>query len=64
MHTGFFVGKPARKTPIGRSRRRCKDNIKMDLTEIVWGGMGWINLAQDRDEWQALRNTVMNVRVA
>jgi hypothetical protein len=39
------------------------DNIKMDLTEIGWGGMEWINLAQDRDKWRALLNTVMNLQV-
>jgi hypothetical protein len=39
------------------------DNIKMDLREIGWGGMDWIDLAQDRDQWRALVNTVMNLRV-
>jgi hypothetical protein len=39
------------------------DNIKMDLREIGWGGMDWIDLAQDRDQWRALMNTVMNLRV-
>jgi hypothetical protein len=39
------------------------DNIKMDLREIGWGGMGWIDLVQDRDQWRALLNTVMNLRV-
>jgi hypothetical protein len=41
-----------------------QDNIKMDLREIGWGDMNWINLAQDRDRWRALLNTVMNLRVA
>jgi hypothetical protein len=49
--------------PLGRPRRRWEDNIKMDLIEIEWGGMDWINLAQDRDQWKALVNTVMNLRV-
>jgi hypothetical protein len=43
------VGKLEGKRPLGRSRRRWEDNIRMDLREIVWGGMDWINLAQDRD---------------
>jgi hypothetical protein len=46
-----------------RPRRRWVDNIKMDLREIGWDGMDWIDLAQDRDQWRALVNTVMNIRV-
>jgi hypothetical protein len=57
------VGKPKRKKPLGRPRRRWEDNIKMDLREIGWGGMDWIDLAQDRDQWRALVNTIMNLRV-
>jgi len=49
-----FVGKPEGKRPLGRPRRRWKDNIKMDHQEIGFGGMGWIELAQDRDRWRAL----------
>jgi hypothetical protein len=49
--------------PLGRPRRRWVDNIKMDLREIGWGGVDWVDLAQDRDHWRALVNTVMNVRV-
>jgi hypothetical protein len=45
------------------SRRRWVDNIKMDLREIGWGGMDWIDVAQDRDQWRALVNRVMNPRV-
>jgi hypothetical protein len=47
-------------------RQRCawEDNIKLDFREIGWGDMAWINLAQDRDQWQVLVNTVMNLRVA
>jgi hypothetical protein len=48
---------------LGRPRRRWVDNIKMDLREIGWDGIGWIELAQDRDQWRALVNTVMNLRV-
>ena len=49
-----LVGKPEGKRPLGRSRRRWEDNIKMDLQEVGCGGMGWIELAQDRDRWQHL----------
>jgi hypothetical protein len=56
------VGKPEGKKPVGNPRRKCVDNIKMDLREIGWGGMNWIYLAQDRDQWRALVNTVMNLR--
>jgi hypothetical protein len=58
-----FVGKPERKRPLGRPRRRWKDNIKMDLQEVECGSMDWMGLAQDRDRWRALVNTVMNLRV-
>jgi hypothetical protein len=47
----------------GRPRRRWEDNIKIDLQEVGWGGMDWINLAQDRDRWRAFVNAVMNLRV-
>jgi hypothetical protein len=57
------VGKPEGKKPLGRPRRRWVDNIKMDLIEIGWDGMNWIYLAQDRDQWRALVNAVMNLRV-
>jgi hypothetical protein len=59
----ILVGKPEGKRPLGRRRRRWEDNIKMDLREIGWGGMDRINLAQDMDQWRALVNTVMNLRV-
>ena len=58
-----LVGKPEGKRPLGRSRRRWEDNIKMDLQEVGSGGMDWIELAQDRDRWRALVNAVMNLRV-
>jgi hypothetical protein len=44
-----LVGKPEGRRPLGRPRRRSEDNIKMDLREVAWGGMNWINLSQDRD---------------
>jgi hypothetical protein len=59
----ILVGKPEEKRPLGRPRCRWVDNIKIDLREIGWDGMDWIELAQDRDKWRALVNTVMNLRV-
>jgi hypothetical protein len=59
----ILVGTMEGKRPLGRPRRRWEDNIRMDLREIGWGGMDWINLAQDRNQWRALVNTVMNPRV-
>jgi hypothetical protein len=53
---GIFVVKSEGKRPLGRLRRRWVDNTKMILREIGWGGMDWIDLAQDRDEWRALMN--------
>jgi hypothetical protein len=57
------VGKPEGKRPLGRPRRRWVDNIKIDLREIRWDGMDWIDLAQDRDRGRAYVNAVMNLRV-
>jgi hypothetical protein len=57
------VGKLEGKRPLGRPRRRWEDNIKMYLRDIGCCGMDWIDLAQDRDQWRALVNTVMNLRV-
>jgi hypothetical protein len=59
----ILVRKPEEKRPRGRPRRRWVDNIKMDLREIGWDGVHWIEMAQDRDQWRALVNTVMNLRV-
>jgi hypothetical protein len=55
----ILVGKPDGKRPLGEPRRRWVDNIKMDLRD----GMDWTDLAQDRDQWRAVVNTVMNFRV-
>jgi hypothetical protein len=60
----IVVVKPERKRPLGRPRRRWVNNIKMDLTEIGWGGIDWIDLAQDRVQWRAIVSTVMNLRVS
>jgi hypothetical protein len=49
-----LVGKPERRRPLGRPRRRWEDNIKMNIQEVGHGGMDWIELAQDRDRWRAL----------
>jgi hypothetical protein len=59
----ILVGNPEGKRPLGRPRRKWMDNITMDIREIGWEGMDWIYLAQDRDQWRALVNTVMNLRV-
>jgi hypothetical protein len=60
----ILVGKPEEKRPRGRTRRRWGDNIKIDLREIGWGGMDWIDLVQDKDQWRAVVNTVMNLLVS
>jgi hypothetical protein len=59
----ILVGMPEGKRPLGRPRRRWVDNIKMNLREIGWDGVDWIDMAQDRDQWRALVNTVLNLRV-
>ena len=57
-----LVGKPEGKRPLRRPRRRWEDNIKMGLQEVGYGGMDWIELAEDRDRWRAFVNAVMNLR--
>jgi hypothetical protein len=59
----MLVGNPEGKRPLGRPRHRWVSNIKMDVREIGWDDMDWIDLAQDRDQWRALVNAVMNLRV-
>jgi hypothetical protein len=59
----ILVGKPERRKLLGRLRRRWVDNIKMYLREVGWDGMDWIHVAQDRNQWWALVNTVMNLRI-
>jgi hypothetical protein len=58
----ILVGKSEGKRPLGTSRRRWIDNIKMALREIGWDGMDWIELTLDGDQWRALVNTMMNLR--
>jgi hypothetical protein len=59
----ILLGKLEGKRPLGRFIRRWEDNIRMDLRERGWGGIYWIDVAQDRDQWRALGNRVMNFRV-
>jgi hypothetical protein len=57
------IKKPEEKRPLGRSRRRWVDNVRIDLGEVGWGAVDWIALAQDRNRWRALGNSVLNPRV-
>jgi hypothetical protein len=59
----ILVGKPEGKRPLRIRRRKWVDNIKIDLREIGWDGMDWMDMGQDRDQWKALVNTVMNLPV-
>jgi hypothetical protein len=59
----ILVGKPERKRPLGRPRRRWLDNIKLDIKDVGWSAVDCIDVAQDRDEWRALVNTVMNLQI-
>jgi hypothetical protein len=58
-----WMGKPEGKRPLGRPKHRWKNDIKICLRDIGWGGMGWIDLAQDRDQWRPFVNTVMKLMV-
>jgi hypothetical protein len=58
-----FLGKPEGKRQLGRPKRRWEDNINMDLKQVGWEGMDWIDLAPDRDRWRVLVNAVVNLRV-
>jgi hypothetical protein len=59
----LLVGKPERKRPLGRPRRRWVDHIRVDLGEVGWGDVDWIGLAQDGNRWRTLVNSVLNLRV-
>jgi hypothetical protein len=59
----ILVSKPEGRRPLGRPRRRWEDNIKIDLRETVLDGVDWIHMAQDRNQWRALVNMAMNLRV-
>jgi hypothetical protein len=59
----ILLGKPEGKKPLGRPNRWWVNNVKIDLREIGWGGMDWIGLAQDRNQWRVLVDTAMNLRV-
>jgi hypothetical protein len=59
----ILVGKPEGKRPLDRPRRRWVDNIKIGLRAIGWNSVDWIDLAQDREQWRALVNTVINLRI-
>jgi hypothetical protein len=59
----LLVGKSEGKRPLGRPRRRWVDNIRMDLGEVRWGDVDWIGLAQDRNRWRVLMNSVLNLQV-
>jgi hypothetical protein len=59
----LLMGKPNTRRPLGRPIRRWLDNIRMDLVEVGWSDLGWIGLAQDRDRWRALVNSVLNLGV-
>jgi hypothetical protein len=64
VRTGFLVGKPKGRRPLGKPRLRWEDNIKTDLREVGCGCVDWIGLAQDRDRLRALVSAVMNLRVS
>jgi hypothetical protein len=59
----ILVGRPEGRRPLGRSRHRWEDNIKMDLQEVGWEGVDWIDMAQDRDWWRAIVSEVLNLGV-
>jgi hypothetical protein len=60
---GLLMGNPKGKRPLRRPRRRWLDNIRMDLVEVRWGDVDWIGVAQDRNRWRSLVNSVLNLRV-
>jgi hypothetical protein len=63
VNTIFLVGRPGVKRPFERPKRRWEDNIKIYLKKLGWGGVGWFDLAEDRDKCRALVNAELNFRV-
>jgi hypothetical protein len=63
VHREFWWGNLREREPLGRSRRRWEDNVNMNLQEVGCGGIDWIDLAQDREMWQAVVSAVMNLRI-
>jgi hypothetical protein len=57
----LLVGKPEGERPLGKPRRRWVDNVRMDLGEVEWGDVDWIGLAQDKNRWRAVVNSVLNL---
>jgi hypothetical protein len=66
MRQGYIIlsWKPEGKRPLERYRRRWEGNIRMDLREIGWEAVDWIHLAQDREQWRALVNTAVSLRIS
>jgi hypothetical protein len=62
MRTKMLVGKPEGKRPLGWPNCRSEDTFRINLKDIGWEGVDWMHLAQDRDQWRVLVNTVMNLR--
>jgi hypothetical protein len=60
---GILVGKPEGKRPLGRRSRRWVNNTMMDLRDTCWGGMDWVDIAQDRGQWRNLVKAILNLRV-
>jgi hypothetical protein len=58
-----LVGKPEEKRLLGRPKRRWEDKIRMDIREIIWKSVDWIQLGQDSDQWRALVDTIMKLQV-
>jgi hypothetical protein len=63
MRIGYWCEIQKERDALGRPKRNWVDNIKTNLCEIGWGGVDWIDLAQNRDQWRALVNTVMKIQV-
>jgi hypothetical protein len=62
MHIGYWLGNAEGKRPLGKPRYRWVDNNKLNLRQLGWDSMNWIDLDYDRDQWRAIVNTIMNLR--